>query len=148
MVCSHSLVLRSLWIPEKARMWVCSSAVAVCPTRSQVVCPFMEGMTPCVLVGTRGQVELEEVFGLSGGRWDDSNGTTVWGKKKRPSQTYKPDGKLTATRQVERTLRGDENILELDNSNGCTTLLILWRMNHTSNIILLKLFGSPEPQKF
>ena len=56
----------------------------------------MEGMTPCILVGTRGQVELEEVFGLSGGRWDDSNGTTVWEKKKRPSQSYKPDGKVTA----------------------------------------------------
>lgn len=67
-------------------------------------------------------MELEEVFGLNGGRWNDSNGTTVWEKRNRPSQSYKPDGKVTAKRQVERTLRGDENILELDNSNDCTTL--------------------------
>lgn len=47
------------------------------PTCPQVVCPFMEGMTPFVQVGTKGQVEWEEVFGLSGGRWDGSNGTMV-----------------------------------------------------------------------
>lgn len=51
-------------------------------------------------------MELEEIFGLSGGRWDDSNGTMVWKKEKnRPSWSYKSDEKVTAKRQVERMMK-------------------------------------------
>lgn len=43
--------------------------------------------------GNKGPGGREEVFGLSGGRWDDSNGTTVWKEdENRPSQSHKPDG--------------------------------------------------------
>lgn len=39
-----------------------------CSHSSQSVCPYVEGTTLFLLLGTRGQVEREEVFGLSGGR--------------------------------------------------------------------------------
>lgn len=44
-------------------------------SESQSVCPYVEGMAALPPGGNQGQVEWEEVFGLSGGRQDDSNGT-------------------------------------------------------------------------
>lgn len=63
------------------------SAAGICPVVLKVVCPDVESMTPFFLpVGTKGQVEWEEVFGLSGGRWDDSNDTMIWKEEEKQAK--------------------------------------------------------------
>lgn len=90
MAFGHSLVLWKLWIQEKARLWVCSSAAAISPAPSLKVSVHTWKVWPLfLLVGTRGQVEREEVFGLSGGRRDDSNGTMTW-----KEEQHGPDSEL------------------------------------------------------